>query len=205
MGELTAEDVENFTGGRLVNDNGLGQVTEMLDAAVRVARRDAGWHVTPVRLAETVTLDGPDSRMLWPPTRKIIALNSVTENSVLLDLAKLTWSPGGDVGVLERPAVIRKKGGGWWSSEYQSIVVNMDHGYTEAEAVDWRRAVLTMVDQMSLVPVSGGGFSGAALKSKRVDDVAYGWDNSYVMMAENTLYSVDYVLADYRLPRVEFI
>jgi hypothetical protein len=205
MGELTAEDVSNFTGGRLANDNGLGEITAMLNAAVRVARRDAGWHVSPIREAQTVTLDGPDSRILWLPTRKVTTLNSVTENGVELDLTKLTWSPGGDVGVLERPAVIRKKSGGFWSSDYQSIVVDMDHGYTEEEAVDWRRAVLTMVDQMSLVPVTGGGFSGAALKTKRVDDVSYGWDNSYVMMAENTLYSVDYVLADYRLPRVEFI
>lgn len=205
MGELTAEDVENFTGGRLENDNGLGEVTRMLDAAVRVARRDAGWHVTPVHEGETFTLDGPDSRMLWLPTRKLNTLTSVTENGTLLDLTKLTWSPGGDVGVLERPAVIRKKSGGWWSSDYQSIVVEMDHGYTEDEAVDWRRAVLTMVDQMSLVPVAGGGFSGAALKTKRVDDVSYTWDNSYVMMAENMLYSVDYVFSDYRLPRVEFI
>jgi len=211
MGELTTEDVRDFTNGRLQADPaGTGQVTQMLNAAVSVVRRDAGWHVCPVHTDETVTLDGPDSRILYLPTLKLRQLISVEENDTALDLTKLRWTSGPVASqtpeVATQQATVRKRSGGWWNCEYQSIVVHMTHGFTEAEASEWRRAVLTMVDQMSLVPVGGfSGFSQAALKSKRIDDTAYAFDNSYVMMAEDMLYSVDSMLSRFRLPRVEFV
>ena len=178
----------------------------MLDAALVTARRHTGWHVSPVIEGDEVVIDGPDSRMLNLPTRKLVELTSVTENDVVVPLADLRWSAGGPPGLLERPATVRKRSSRFWTGHYQGVVVVMDHGYTEEEAADWRRAVLGMVDQMSLVPVTGStGFSSAGLTSKRVDDVAYGWANPYSVMAEDVLFSVNSVLCDYKLPRVEFI
>jgi hypothetical protein len=204
LGSATiAAAISAFTGDRL--DGTDAEVLRMIDAALIVARRETGWHVSPVIEGNVIVLDGPCSRQLGLPTRKLVALNSVKELTVTLDLAKLTWSAGGPPGLLERPATVRKRSGAWWSGDYRAITVDMDHGYTEDEAGDWRQAIMSMVDQMSLVPVGGSGFSGASLKTKRIDDVAYGWDPSYTMAAENVLFSVDHILTDYCLPRVEFM
>lgn len=200
MAELTTSDVEQFTGGRLYADD--PEVARMLQTALVVARREVGWHVSPV--AElTLVLDGPDSRILFLPTRKLVTLTSVTENGVGLSLADLTWSSGGPPGLLERPAAIRKNGRGWWSGAYQSIEVVLTSGYTEDEAADWRQAVLSMVDQMAALSTTGRGDSD--LVSKRVDDVTYTYGNPYAAMAQESIFGMSSIFDDYRLPRVEFM
>lgn len=199
MAELSVTDVEAFSGGRLLASD--PEVARMLAAALAVARRYAGWHVSPVRLGETLIIDGPDSRMLPLPTRKVVELTSVTEKGTVLDVDDLTWPIGGPPGIADRPIVVRKKSGGFWSGIYQAIEVTMDHGYTELEAADWRQAVLSMVDQIG--SLSGRGESD--LVSKKVDDVTYTWGNAYTTAAEGVIYSVNSVLANYELPRLEFL
>lgn len=195
--ELNTVDVQDYTAGRLQASS--DRVDKMLKAALLVARRHSQWHVTPVREDEEITLDGPDSRVLWLPSRKIIDITSVTENGTAIDLARLTWSKG-DL----RPVAMRKRSGGWWTDQYQSIDIVMTHGYAPAEAEDWRQAVLSMVDQMSLLPInSTSNTSDFGLRSKQVDDVTYRWD-SYVSMAEEVAFSVDSILCSYSLPVVEF-
>ena len=92
----------------------------MLDAALRAARRYCGWIVNPVVTDDAVTLDGPDSRILNLPTRKLIELTSLTENDTAVDLSTVRWSAGGPPGILERPVSVRKNSGGWWTSYYQA-------------------------------------------------------------------------------------
>lgn len=173
----------------------------MLAAALTVARRQVGWHVSPVRLGEQFIIDGPDSRQLPLPTRKVVELTSVTERGTALNVADLEWPAGGPPGILERPIVVRKRSGGFWSGAYQAIEVTMDHGYTEAEAADWRQAILTLVDQMG--SLSGRGETD--LISKKVDDVTYTWGNAYTAMAQDVIYSVSSVLDNFMLPRLEFL
>lgn len=202
MAELTPTDVQTYTSGRLSASN--DQVQQMLDAALRIARRHVGWHVSPVLSEDPVTLDGPDSRILWLPTRKLVALHAVVENGKTLDTTKIAISAG-DGPMQDRPVALRKRSGAFWTSNYGGIEVTMTHGYTEAEAIDWRRSILTMVDQMSLLPVSASmGVSEFGLSSIRVDDVAYGY-RAYDAMAEQVLFSVQSVLSDYALPKMEFI
>lgn len=201
MADLTVDDVEEFTGGRLSADD--DETQRKLTAALLVARRDAGWHVCPVTADAEVTLDGPDSRMLWLPTRKLVTLTSIVENGINLDLLTLTWSAGGPPGLLERPVVVRKRSRGFWSDDYQSVVVTMDHGYTESEAADWRYGVLSMVNMMPSYALTGR--SDAELISQRVDDVAYTWADPYASTAENLLFSMNSIFADYKLPRVELL
>lgn len=197
--EITTDDVEQFTSGRLLADD--PEVERMLTAALVIARRYVGWSVSPVVEDFTVTLDGPASRILTLPTRKLVTLTSISEDGTALDLSTLQWSAGGPPGILERPVSVRKKSRGFWSPDYSAIEVVMDHGYTVAEAPDWRQAILTIVDQMgSLV---GAGRGDADLVSKKVDDVTYTWGNPYAM-AEGVLYSVQPILDSYRLPRLEF-
>ena len=200
MPELTPEDVEAYTKGRL--DPSDGETVRMLTVALNIARREAGWHVCPPR-AETMTIDGPDSRILWLPTLKLNTLTSVSELGVTLDLTTLRKSAGDGPG-LPRRVALRKRSRGYWTDEYESIVVTMNHGFDEDDAADWRQAVMSMVDQMSLLPVSAAtGVSEFGLTGKRVDDVDYRY-GAYASMAEEVVFSINNVLDDYRLPSVEY-
>lgn len=198
---ITVEDVADYTNGRLSATD--PEVQRMLDAALAVARRYVGHHVSPPR-DETVTLDGPDSRILWLPTMKLNSLASIIEDGITLDLTKIAKSAGDGPG-LPRRVALRKKSKGYWSDEYSSIVVTMNHGFTDDETPDWRQAILAMVDQMSLVPVKAAtGTSNFGMSRKEVDDVTYAWQ-PYAAMAEEVVFSVMHILDDYRLPVLEFL
>lgn len=204
MAELSVVDVEDFTSGRLSSDD--PEVERMLNAALVTARRYCGWSVTPVIANHAVTLDGPDSRILMLPTRKLVTLTSISENGTSLSLASVSATPGGPPGIMSRPAAVRKESGGrsgWWGSRYQSINVVMTHGYSEAEAADWRYAVLSMVDEMGQMQMSGA--SSPDIVSKKVDDVTYRWADRYSNAAETCLYSFMSAFDGYRLHPVEFM
>lgn len=201
MAELTVGDVASFTGGRL--DATDPEVQKILDAALVAARRHCGWHVSPVLVDDEVVIDGPGSRILNLPTRKIVDITTIVENDQTLDLGNVRWSAGGPPGALSRPISARKTNGGWWSAWYQGIVVTMTHGYTEVEAADWRHAILSMVDQMSQVLTSGHG--EADLVSKKVDDVTYRWVDPYAAAADSAVYSMGSIFGNYMLPPVEFM
>ena len=200
MAELSVVDVEDFTSGRLVSDD--PEVERMLNAALVTARRYCGWAVTPVIVDDAVTLDGPGSRILMLPTRKLVSLTSISENGTPLSLSSVSATPGGLPGSTSRPAAVRKASGGWWSSRYQSIDVVMTHGYLEAEAADWRYGVLSMVDDMGQMQVSGT--SSPDIVSKKVDDVTYQWDR-YSSAAESSLFSYKSIFDSYRLQPLEFM
>lgn len=203
MGELTAGDVQTYTSGRLTS--GDGEVQRMLNAALMVARREVGWFVSPVEEDYEVTLDGPDSRVLWLPTLKLVTLTSIVEDDVSLDMSTVRASTGDTPGRNRRVAV-RKRSGNFWSDEYGSIVVTMDHGFTEAEAVDWRQAILSMVDQMSLLPVRAAtGSSDFGVASKRIDDIQLNWSSPYAAMAEEVIFSIGHIIDKYKLADLEFL
>ena len=200
MAELSPDDVQDFTSGRLSSSD--PEVARMLEAALVAARRYCGWVVTPVVTDDAITLDGPGSRILVLPTRKLVTLTSVSERGASLSLASLSATPGGPPGIT-RPAAIRKASGGWWGTVYQSIDIVMTHGYTEAEAADWRYAVLSMVDEMGQIQLSGT--SELDIVSKKVDDVTYRWADRYANAAESALYSYSNIFSSYMLPPVEFM
>ena len=201
MAELSVVDVEDFTNGRLASDD--PEVERMLDAALVTARRYCGWAVTPVIVDDEVTLDGPGSRILMLPTRKLVTLTSISENGTSLSLSSVSATPGGPPGATSRPAAVRKASGGWWGDRYQSISVVMTHGYLESEAADWRYAVLSMVDEMGQMQMSGS--SSPDIVSKKVDDVTYRWADRYANAAETSLYSFMSTFNSYRLHPVEFM
>lgn len=201
MAELSVVDVEDFTSGRL--GSGDPEVERMLDAALVTARRYCGWAVTPVITNDAITLDGPGSRILMLPTRKLVTLTSISENGTSLSLDSVSVAPGGLPGATSRPAAVRKESGGQWGSRYQSIDVVMTHGYLDAEAADWRYAVLSMVDEMGQMQMSGS--SSPDIVSKKVDDVTYRWADRYANAAECSLYSFMSTFDRYRLYPVEFM
>lgn len=136
-GELVPADLDAFTQGRLADGDDETEVA--LAAAVRAARTYCGWHVAPLRTAQVVTIDGPESRLLVLPTLRLTELTALVEDGVTLDVDTLEWSSRG---------LVRKPGRGCWSGRFGGITVTMSHGFADAE--DWQAAVLSFADRSSL-------------------------------------------------------
>lgn len=178
MPELTVADVRSYS-DRL-SSYADDPLQAMLDAALAAARRYCGWIVTPVATDAELTIDGPGGRVLSLPTLNLIAVTTVTEEGVALDVTKLDVS--------RRKGTVQKQHfyhGGCWSHRDGSIAVKITHGFTETEAADWRRAVLRLVDLMSLEPVRvGGERDSPEMKRKRIDDVDYEWYDKLISTNE---------------------
>lgn len=137
---LTAEAVEQYTRGRLVEDD---ETDRLLAAGLKAAQRYCGWHVTPERV-DVLTLDGPGGRLLRLPTLRLVELTAISENGVALDVDELCVSPLG---------MVSKKYGGCWASNFGAIEVTMTHGFDDAP--DFDAAVLSAIDRASLAPEGG--------------------------------------------------
>lgn len=170
VGELSPTDVQQYTNGRLSAAN--PETARMLNAALVAARREVGWHVSPVKTGDTMVLDGPGWHMhkLRLPTRKIVQLNSVVNDGVTLDIS---FSPTAQVVQSAQVPWLLVRRHGHWTHHYAAIVVNLDHGFDIDEAADWRQAILSMVDQM--VTIVTAGRPDVDLQSKQIDDVVYRW------------------------------
>lgn len=173
--ELTPDDVEQYTEGRLSADD--DETSRLLLAALQTARRYCGWRVTPTAV-ETITVDGPGSRLLSLPTLHIEGLQSITEEGVELDLDKVSWSKVG---------LLRKKHGCHWSREYGAIEVEMNHGYPAAW--DWQSAVLELVDRMASAVGNVVGNSGPIVESN-VGHVTTRWTQTISNPANQRLFSM---------------
>ena len=187
MPELSTADVETFTGGRLAADNPV--VQDILDAALVRARNYVGWAVSPVVAGDTVTLDGPGGTDLFLPTGKVGSVASVVENGATVD-------PSNYVVSANVPRMLYRKNG-YWTREYAGITVTYTHGFTEAEAADWRRAILMMVDRMARSQQAGAR-SDDDLKRKKVQEVEYEWID-WSASADKEIASVASILDHYCL------
>lgn len=175
MAELGLDDVRRFAGDRL-DDTDDAVLQELLDAALAAARRYCGWPVSPVVADEDVVVDGPGGRVLSLPTLNLIEVTAVVEDGVTLDVSKLDVS--------RRKGTVRKYPWGCWSHRDGAIAVTMTHGFTEAEAADWRRGVLRLVNLMSLEPAGDAGRDTPALKRKLLVDVEYEWYEKLITVNE---------------------
>lgn len=169
MAELSAADLSAYTGGRLAS--GDTATATVLAAALAAARRYCGWSVSPVATV-TVTLDGPGGYVLPLPTRNLLTVTAVSENGAALTVANLDVS--------RTKGTIEKHPRGRWTDRNSGISVTMSHGYTEAEAADWRRAVLRLADMMASDAAASGQRDSAELIRKKVDDVEYQWGESLI-------------------------
>jgi hypothetical protein len=166
MAELTTADVQAYSDRLEGFDDVVLQA--LLDGALPAARRYCGWSVTPVQTGVVLTVDGPGGRVLSLPTLHLLDVTAVVEEGVALDVTMLDVS--------RRKGTVKKHPWGHWSHRDGAITVTMDHGFTESEAADWRRAVLRLVDLTSLEPVTvGSQRDSPEMKRKRIDDVEYDW------------------------------
>lgn len=183
MAELTVEDVELFTGGRL--SDGL-ETQRMLAAAYQIARTHCGWHVDAVA-DDTVTIDSPGGMVLSLPTLKLATLTEVVEDGATVPLSSLRWST-------RTAQVMKKAHAARWKAGLGIIEVTMTHGYDNP--ADFHQAVLTIVDRLSTVAVVAGQKDSAGLIRKKVDDVEYEWLATPPQVMDESLQSM---LAPYRL------
>ena len=191
MGELTASDVSIATNGRVPDDGPTGKTTRRLTAALAAARGYCGWPVSPVMTDVTITMDGPGGCLLSVRTLKVIGTPTVTEDGRTVDAR---WSA-------DKPGLARKRNGGRWSGEYGAIQVTLTHGFSETEAADWRDAICSMVEEMTLrdkVDASTGR-SARDLTRKKVDDVELDWA-ALRSSADKAVFGVAATLDRYRIP-----
>ena len=188
MAEIATTDLSAATLTRFVN---IEAAQSAIDAVLVAARGHCGWHVSPVREDDELVLDGPGVSVLDLPTGKLNALTEVVEGSTELEVDKLDWSETG---------AVRKQSGTTWSRRYRSVEVVIDHGYTEEEAADWRKAIVDMVNIVSY----SASTSDDGLKRKKVDDVEYEWFD-FASAAGDAVYSASAVLDKYQLPEVLFV
>lgn len=172
--DLVPGDVEQYTAGRLSQTD--PETVRALNAALARVRRYCGWHVSPVR-TETITVDRPERNhpYLVLPTLKIVQLNSITIDGVPVALDNVRTSA-------DAPGVLSLNNlnpwSGWhWDSGFGLVEVNLRHGFTAAEAEDFREGVLSLVDR-SMQTVNSG--ATGPLIEKQIDDVRYRWGSGSV-------------------------
>lgn len=145
MADLTVDDLPESVLAAFGDDD-VAQLA--LDAALAEARRYCGWPVSPVIEDDEITVDGPGGRVLRLPTMNLLEVTELIENGVALDVTKLDVS--------RRKGTVEKYPYGWWTGRNGAITVTMTHGFTEAEAADWRAAILSIVEHNSLPKVAAG-------------------------------------------------
>jgi hypothetical protein len=113
--------IEQFAGylKRSLTDLDAYTAQLMLDGACEAVIEYCGWHITPV-LTETVTVDGTGTPVQTLPTLNLVALDSVQENGVALDVARIDWSSNG---------VMEKRLGGIWTTRRRGVTAGIQHGY----------------------------------------------------------------------------
>lgn len=183
MPELTAADLSGYTKGRLADN---ADTQGLLDAALRAARRYCGWTVCPVFTVVDDVVDGPGGRVLSLPTLNLITVTDIVENGVSVDVSRLDVS--------RRKGTIEKHPYGWWTSRAGGIIISYSHGFTEAEAADWRRAVLRLANLMDLDD-SDTQRTTPDLVRKRIDDVEYQWAEGIISSDER----LSALFASYRI------
>src|SRR5271166_2885207 len=210
MAELSTVDVEAYTNGLLAaNDPEVGR---MLAAALAAARRDTRWFVSPVKYGDVITLNATGTPYLRLPTKQVINISSITCGGVPVDpVAGVTLDAESGNLLINNNAVWAPTNAASWASNFNSVVVTMDHGFPEDAAAaaaitagpqtvngvyigsiadDWRQAILALV--VNLSQVEAAGRPDSELAEKQIDDVVYRWG------ATASLGQIEPILARYR-------
>ena len=120
-------------------------IQSAIDAAVSYARNTAHWHIFPA-VDDTLTVDGEGGEVLTLPSLHVNSITSVTERGrELEEWTDYEWSKTGDL----------KRLGGCWTTRWQGITVEMNHGYdlTSADFADLLKAIGTAVAMAAANPL----------------------------------------------------
>ena len=102
-------------------------------------------------------------RTLFLPTKNLLGIESIIEDGTVLLPPSADYS--GDF-QWSQSGVVTKSNGSLWTANYasnsqgaQGLSVKFTHGYSAAQAEDWRKIVLAIADRSSMVRGLIGGFS----------------------------------------------
>lgn len=156
--ELTPQDVEDYTQGRLLADD--DETERLLAASLDRIRRFCGWHVSPVK-EDTAALRGSWHDYIVLPTMKVVSIESVKIDGRSIDPADIEQ-------YTDEPGVLYRKNGHWCGR----VEIEYHHGYTADEAMAFRDEVLSLIDSTEMN--QGTGATGP-LTGIEVDDVNLRW------------------------------
>lgn len=114
----------------------------LLDQASAAARAFCGWSIS-AEPGVTFTLDGPGSALLRLPTLRLLSVESVTENGVVVPESGYRWSARG---LVERVS-------GCWTRNLRGVTVTCDHGFAVVPD-DVRAAVISVVSREYATPAA---------------------------------------------------
>lgn len=98
---------------------------ERLEQAEALVRSYCGWHIAPSRSAETATVRGSDSALLFLPSLYVTEVTSVTRDGTLLAVdTDYVWNSAG---------ILRVLGGGIWGDVDVVVVFTHGHDFPPAE------------------------------------------------------------------------
>lgn len=104
-----------------------------------LVRRYCGWHVTPVK-THILRLNGSGAALLRLPTLRLGAILSLRENGVDIDPESLEWSTDGRV---------FKAGRLPWTDRLGGIVIEIEHGFADAEMAAFAEAITSVTSHQS--------------------------------------------------------
>lgn len=97
-------------------------------AAISTVRGYCQWHISPV-VTEDVVVEGGGAGHLLLPSLRVTAINSITNDGVAVVDTDYEWSRRGILRVSTDSTLYRG-----WSRKYDSVVVNITHGYEDFPA-----------------------------------------------------------------------
>lgn len=141
---LTAEILAKYLPEGMI-DPDTPNIQSAIDAAVSYARNTAHWHIFPA-VDDTLTVDGEGGEVLTLPSLHVNSITSVTERGrELEEWTDYEWSKTGDL----------KRLGGCWTTLWQGITVELNHGYDpeDADLLDLLKAIGSAVATAAANPL----------------------------------------------------
>lgn len=140
----THDDVAQWT-GKTYDGAEQARLTLALEATSRSIRRECGWHVSPMRTADAVTVDGSGAGVQLLPTGHLVELIEVLNGGVPVPLEHVEWSRNG---------YMRLSGG--WTNRLGGVRAIITHGHDPSAVPDLK--LLTM--QVALRGLQAAKFPG---------------------------------------------
>lgn len=94
-------------------------------AATSIVRGYCGWHIAP-NIAQEFVLDSDGGPVLFVPTLRLTAVDSVVADGVTVDPDELSWSA---LGIIRRHAADSVHHWTCWPYGYRKVSLNVHHGY----------------------------------------------------------------------------
>jgi hypothetical protein len=145
------------------------RVEALLEAASDAIREECGWHIAPVELGVTMTVDGSDGLIQNLPTLHLTAVTSVTDDERALTASEFHWSERGQ---LTKGSWRSGAYGARWTWKPRGVVAVVDHGYPACPASIELLLCALVKNALPLVPAGVKSESKGPFSITYADDAA---------------------------------